>query len=33
MKGTIIMGAPRVTLEIFIEKANNLHNRKFDYSK
>lgn len=33
MKGTIIMGAPRVTLEIFIEKANNLHNGKFDYSK
>lgn len=27
------MGAPKVTLSAFIERSNNIHNRKFDYSK
>lgn len=27
------MGALKVTLSAFIERSNNIHNRKFDYSK
>lgn len=33
MKGDNDMGAPRVTLEAFIERSNAIHNGKYDYSK
>lgn len=28
-----MMGAPRVTLDVFVQRANAIHHSKYDYSK